>query len=235
MDNIPNSGLLFSPEKIEQLDIGDIKPYPANPRIHTDEHVDLIARSITAFGWMVPILVDDDTSIIAGHGRILAARKLGMTHVPAIRSSHLTPEQVRAYRITDNQTTLASEWDISALTVEVGALTDIGFDTSLLGFTADELSQLVSAIDVPTDQSDGTQSLAERFGVPPFSVLNAREGWWQDRKRAWIAFGIRSELGRGGGVTPGDSAEVSEPGLNLLQTTERDSWGGIDACGQLQK
>lgn len=93
--------------------------------------------------------------------------------------------------IADNKLTLNGGWDNDLLKVEFADLTKSGFDTALLGFAPGELNG-----PGPAPQS-GAGSLAERFGVPPFSILNAREGWWQDRKRAWIALGIQSELGRG--------------------------------------
>jgi hypothetical protein len=93
---------------------------------------------------------------------------------------------------------LNAGWDNELLALELGELGDLGFDLDLLGFTDLELEGF-NPSDLPGEGTEkgSTSSLADRFGIPPFSVLNAREGWWQGRKRAWLALGIQSELGRG--------------------------------------
>ena len=179
--------------------IGDLIPYARNSRTHSEAQVAQIAASIKEFGFTNPVLIDEDGGIIAGHGRVLAARKLSLDEVPTIALEGLTKTQRQAYVIADNKLALNSGWDEELLKVELEELQGDGFDIELLGFDADELSDLQ---DEEPQQNEGTGagSLAGKFLVPPFSVLNAREGWWQDRKRAWIALGIKSELGRGGGA-----------------------------------
>ena len=103
--------LRFQPGSIEQLRIDELRPYERNPRTQSDDQVAKLAASLVEFGWTMPILVNDELEVIAGHGRILAARRLGLDAVPVIRLAHLTPEQVRAYRIADNKLALDAGWD----------------------------------------------------------------------------------------------------------------------------
>jgi len=109
-------------------------PYARNPRTHTDEQVAQIASSIVAFGWTKPVLVGADGVIIAGHARVLAARKLGSTEVPVIVLDHLTEAQRRALVIADNRLALNAGWDEEMLRVEIEALREDDFNLDLLGF-----------------------------------------------------------------------------------------------------
>jgi ParB-like chromosome segregation protein Spo0J len=129
--------------KIEKRPVATLAPYAQNARTHTDEQIAEIAASIKQFGWTVPVLVDGDAGIIAGHGRVLAAEKLGMTEVPVIELRHLTPEQVRAYRIADNKLTENGGWDDALLADEMKELDAAGFDVNVLGFSGEELSELI--------------------------------------------------------------------------------------------
>jgi len=182
--------------QIEQTATTDLIPYVSNSRTHSEGQVAQIAASIKEFGFNNPVLVDKEKGIIAGHGRVLAARKLGMDKVPTVELSHLTETQRKAYIIADNKLALNADWDMEMLSLEMGGLDQEGFDLSLIGFNEDELGEL--AENLPTDGADEIHAkLSDLFGVPPFSVLNAREGWWQDRKRAWLSLGIKSEEGRG--------------------------------------
>jgi hypothetical protein len=147
------------------------------------------------------VLVDKDGGIIAGHGRVMAARKLGLKDVPCIALGHLTDAQKRAYVIADNKLALNAGWDDEMLGLELSELGDAGFDLELIGFTQEEIDAL-GAENGGGEETLGDEpkgNLSDRFMIPPFSVLNAREGWWQNRKKAWLALGIKSELGRGGG------------------------------------
>ena len=118
-------------------------PYIRNSRTHSDEQVAQIAASVREFGWTNPVLVDGENGIIAGHGRVLAARKLGMEEVPCIELAGLTDTQRRAYIIADNKLALNAGWDDELLALELGDLKDEGFDLSLTGFSDDELASLV--------------------------------------------------------------------------------------------
>lgn len=197
MDNLPE-GVKIPPEflakwpaaNLDWREVATLIPYARNARIHTDAQVAAIGASIREFGWTAPVLIDPEGEIIAGHGRILAAPALGIAVVPVLIARGWTDAQKRAYRVADNQLTLASGWDLDLLGPEIEGLRAEGFDLALTGFDDATLADLFRK-----PQPHG--SLAERFGIPPFSVLNAREGWWQDRKRGWLALGIQSELGRG--------------------------------------
>jgi hypothetical protein len=179
------------------------RPYDGNPRIISAVAIEKVARSIQEFGWRQPIVVDEQGVIIVGHTRLLAAKHLQLDAVP-IHIAALSPERATAYRLADNRVGEESTWDLPALGAEIGKLEAVGFDLAPLGFDPGDFAGLEPEPSAGAPQDGGRLgSLVERFGVAPFSVLNAREGWWQDRKRAWLALGIRSELGRG--AAPGGS------------------------------
>lgn len=193
------------------VSVASLIPYARNSRTHSDAQVAKIAASIREFGFLNPIIVDGANGIIAGHGRVMAAQKLGLATLPVIEASHLTEAQKRAYIIADNRLALDAGWDNDLLKIELQDLQADGFDLALTGF---EIGEIAGFLEEATEGSEegSTASLADRFGIPPFSVLNAREGWWQGRKRAWLALGIRSELGRGENghhAAPGGSPMVS--------------------------
>jgi len=202
-------------------------PYIRNSRTHSDEQVAQIAASVREFGWTNPVLVDGENGIIAGHGRILAARKLGMDEVPCIELAGLTDTQRRAYIIADNKLALNAGWSEDMLKIELEELGELGFDLDLIGFTDEEI--LALGIEDEDDEPDAEPAgdapkgnLSDRFMIPPFTVLNAREGWWQNRKRAWLALGIKSELGRGGGLIM-QPEQVTSPGLNFYRDAQRQA------------
>ena len=184
-------------DKVERRAVSSLKPYAKNSRTHSEAQIEQIARSITEFGFTVPVLIDPKGEIIAGHGRVLAAESLGLDDVPVMVAKGWSAAQKRAYVIADNKLALNAGWDEALLSAELKALGEDGFDLALTGFDDAE----IGAFDLPGggngDAGKANGSLAEKFGIPPFSVLNAREGWWQDRKAAWLALGIVSELGRG--------------------------------------
>lgn len=134
----------FPPYKVESVD--SLIPYARNSRTHSPEQVAQIAASIREFGFTNPVLVDADGGIIAGHGRVLAARKLGMAEVPVIELGHLTDAQRRAYVIADNKLALNAGWDAEMLKVELSFLDGQSFDLSLIGFSEDELIDLLAPI-----------------------------------------------------------------------------------------
>ena len=132
--------------KITTKLVTELIPYVNNSRTHSDEQVAQIAASIKEFGWTNPILVDGDNGIIAGHARLMAARKLGHKEVPTIKLTDLTDTQKKAYIIADNRLALNAGWDNEMLTIELNDLLADGFALSVLGFDADELQKL---LDVP--------------------------------------------------------------------------------------
>jgi DNA modification methylase len=180
--------------KIQYKPIADLIPYARNSRTHDEAQVAQIAASIREFGWTNPVLLDGNNGIIAGHGRVLAAQKLGETQVPTIELGHMSESQKRAYIIADNKLALNAGWDNEMLLTEFTDLKAVGYDIKLTGFSLDEINGLSLEEELPGKEPKG--NLSDRFLIPPFSVLNAREGWWQDRKRAWLALGIKSEEGR---------------------------------------
>ena len=182
--------------KIQEIEIEKLIPYARNSRTHSDDQIAQIAASIKEFGWTNPILVDGEAGIIAGHGRLAAARKLGMKKIPVIELSHLSPTQKKALIIADNKLALNAGWDNEMLALEFEELELDGFDLALTGFGEDEINNLLQNEEEEKEGGNGGGNLAEKFLIPPFSTLNAREGWWQNRKKAWLNLGIKSEEGR---------------------------------------
>ena len=129
--------------KITNKKVTELIPYVNNSRTHSDEQVAQIAASIKEFGWTNPILVDGSNGIIAGHGRLLAARKLGHTEVPTIELSDLTETQKKAYIIADNRLALSAGWDNEMLTLELNDLLADGFALEMLGFDPVEMQLLI--------------------------------------------------------------------------------------------
>ena len=133
--------------QIEHLALDALIPYARNARTHSDEQTAQIAGSIREFGFTNPVLIDGEGGIIAGHGRVMAARKLGLADVPCIRLAHLTAAQKRAYIIADNKLALNAGWDDTLLALELQELQALGADVSLTGFMDDEIAQLLASLD----------------------------------------------------------------------------------------
>ena len=149
---------MLGAKQIKWEAVDKLIPYAKNARTHSDEQVAQIAGSIKEFGFNNPILVDKDNSVIAGHGRLMAARKLGMDKVPVVELQHLTESQRKAYVLADNRIALNSGWDTSMLSVELQDLKD-DIDLSLLGFDPDELDALLNPI-------EETEGLTDEDAVP---------------------------------------------------------------------
>ena len=146
---------------IKQSRIIDLTLYKDNPRVHSDTQIERLAISLTEFGFTNPVLIDDTGNVICGHGRIAAAKKLGLETVPTITLSHLNEEQRRAYIIADNQLALNSSWDDDILKHELQALMENGFDLSLLGW-GDDIPTFADEPDYGSldDFEDPTDALA---------------------------------------------------------------------------
>jgi DNA modification methylase len=146
------------PDTVEHWPLGRLIPYAKNARTHDEAQVAQIAASIVEFGWTNPILVDDAGGVVAGHGRLLAARKLGLDVVPVIVLSHLTPAQRRAYVIADNKLAMNAGWNEELLAAELHTLNGDGFDLALTGFADDEIDGLLAPFgddaEVRTDADD---------------------------------------------------------------------------------
>jgi DNA modification methylase len=148
--------------------LGELIPYARNPRTHTDAQVAQIAASIREFGWTNPVLVDGASGIIAGHGRVLAARKLGLERVPVIELAHMSEAQKRAYVLADNQMALNAGWDETLLRLELADLSDLGFDLSLIGFGEGELERLLAGESrTGLTEDDDAPALPERAITQP--------------------------------------------------------------------
>lgn len=130
---------------IEMRPLTSIRPYANNPRLN-DDAVAPVAASIREFGWRQPIVVDTEGVIICGHTRYKAAQHLGLTEVPVHVATDLTPAQIRAYRIADNQSATLAEWNYDLLPLELGELQNMDFDLGLLGFGEDELAKILNPI-----------------------------------------------------------------------------------------
>ena len=153
--------------KITEKNVAELIPYANNSRTHSDEQVAQIAASIKEFGWTNPILITDN-SIIAGHGRLMAARKLGMSKVPCIEVKNLTTAQVKAYIIADNKLALNAGWDNDLLNIEFQELEQLGFDLELTGFSLEEIDALkpVELTEVLTDEDAAPDVPAEAKTKP---------------------------------------------------------------------
>ena len=150
-------------DNVERRSVADLIPYARNARTHSDAQVAQIAASINEWGWTTPILIDEAGSIIAGHGRVMAARKLGLTDVPVMVASGWSEAQKKAYVLADNQLALNAGWDIELLKVEVGDLNLEGFDLSLIGFDDKLLADLLAE---PNDGLTDPDEVPEAPAVP---------------------------------------------------------------------
>ena len=183
----------------------NVQPYSKNPRKNA-EAVKYVAESIKQFGFKVPIVIDSQNVIVAGHTRYKAAKLLGLKEIPCIVADDLNENQLRAFRLADNKVAEFSDWDFDLLDEEISNIFDL--DMSDFGFI-DEVAEY-------TDMVKG--SLLDKFLVPPFSVLDTRRGYWQDRKRYWLDMGIKSEIGR--------NDDLLGDGLNRLAKAQKSSLTG---------
>ena len=145
-------------DRAERRKVSDLVPYARNSRTHSDEQVSQIAASIKEWGFTNPVLIEPDGGIIAGHGRVMAAQRLGLDDVPCVIAEGWTEAQKRAYVIADNRLALNAGWDNELLAVEFGELADLGFDLDLTGFDADEIAALTP--------EEGTEGITDEDAVP---------------------------------------------------------------------
>ena len=161
-----------SPMQIAMRPVGALVPYINNSRTHSDDQVAKIAASIREFGWTNPVLVDGDNGIIAGHGRVMAARMLGLEEVPVIELVHMTAQQKRAYVIADNKLAELAGWDKELLSLELGALKLDGFDLDLIGFDVIDLAKLM-----PPDPKIGLIGEDEAPSLPAVPTSAPGDVW----------------------------------------------------------
>lgn len=153
-------------ERFEKVDIDKLVPYARNARTHSKEQVKQIQASLREFGFINPVIVDKDYNLIAGHGRILAAKEEGIKQVPCVFVEHLTEAQKRAYILADNRLAMNAGWDDEMLAVGLSDLQENGFDLYLLGFDTDELDKLLNGND---DVQDDDFDVVEELEKPAFS------------------------------------------------------------------
>jgi DNA modification methylase len=170
-----NSSAAFPPYKPAQ--VSELVPYARNARTHSPAQVAQIAASIREFGFTNPILVDGERGVIAGHGRLLAARQLGMTQVPTLELSHLTPAQRRAYVLADNRLALSAGWDEDLLRVELAELGTGGFDLALTGFDELEIASFLA------EPSSGLTDPDEVPPAPEVPISRLGDIWLLGRHR----------------------------------------------------
>ena len=154
--------------EVEVVSVAALRPYARNPRTHSSKQIQQIANSIREFGFTNPVLVDADGGVIAGHGRIEAAKLLGIGEVPTIRLDHMTEAQKRAYVVADNRLAENAGWDRDLLALELQYLSDLDldFDATITGFETPEIDVLIQGIDL-----DGTSDRADE--VPEIDVCVA--------------------------------------------------------------
>lgn len=195
-------------ERIEFWPVAKLQPYERNPRIHSDEQISQIAASFIRFGMVMPILVDSEAGVIAGHGRLEAAKLVGLKKVPVVILDNLTDEEKRAYVIADNKLAENASWDKELLGEEIEALMAKEFDIELVGFSKDEIDQLLN--EAREDLSDGfddekTEETQEESDtqcvIGSYRIPISREDYlrWHDSIREAVGFekhAIKKEIRR---------------------------------------
>lgn len=169
-------------DAVERRLVADLIPYARNARTHSEEQVAQLAASIQEWGWTVPVLVDELGGIIAGHGRIMAARKLGITEVPVMVAKGWTAGQKRAYVLADNKLALNAGWDNDILSVELEELGALDFDLSKLGFNDDELSAILGGtVDISGsgEESRGVMEDYLTFGDERAPITEVEIAWFE--------------------------------------------------------
>jgi 1-aminocyclopropane-1-carboxylate deaminase/D-cysteine desulfhydrase-like pyridoxal-dependent ACC family enzyme/DNA modification methylase len=209
----------------ELAPIESVRPSPENSNTHPDSQLELYASVISRNGWRRPITVSNITkTVVRGHGALEAARRAGQAFVPIEFQNYDSLEQERADRIADNRLAELAIRDNTKLAEILGELREAKFDITLAGFTEPDFEALIGRLKRDEFDAKGAakSKLADQFGVPPFTVLDARQGYWQDRKRAWLALGIRSEAGRGGNLIGRSPQELvcNYTGLPALQASQ---------------
>lgn len=175
--------------EIEIVSIHDLVPYGNNAKEHPKEQIEQIKKSIIDFNNNDPIAIDENNVIIAGHGRYTALKELGYEQVECIRLDHLNDDQKKAYRLVHNKLTMNSDFNFDLLEEELKTINDI--DMSFFDFDMSMFDDIEEEI-----KEEANKKLTDEFLIPPTSVFDTRQGYWQERKRAWKDIGISSEVGR---------------------------------------
>lgn len=194
--------------RIELRPLAALLPYARNARTHSEAQVAQIAASMTEFGWTNPILVDGRNGIIAGHGRVLAARHLGLAQVPVIELGHLSDTQKRAYVLADNKLALNAGWDEEMLRIELEALREEAFDIDLTGFSAEEVESFFAGVESQTPSGgDGDDDIPP---VEEVAVSGPGEVWLLGPHRILC----------GDATSPGDVRKLLKGGVPHLMVTD---------------
>jgi len=174
---------------VQYRPIGSLAPYGKNPRTHSDAQIDQIAASIREYGWTNPVLVDGEYGVIAGHGRLLAAKKLGMAEVPVIELAHLTPAQRQGLVLADNKIAENAGWDMGLLREELLALDHLDFDLGLTGFALGEIEQIMTW----APRNGGLTDPDEAPAAPLDPVTRPGDTWLCGRHRVRCGDGTNAD------------------------------------------
>ena len=179
-DRVQAAATAWPADRVERWDIARLTPYVRNARTHSDEQVAQIAASIEAFGFTNPVLADEAGTIIAGHGRVLAAQRLGLADIPVMVARDWSEAQIRAYLLADNKLALNAGWDTATLALELGELNAMGFDLALTGFSDAEIADLMAAPETVADdcEADGTDDPADAEAEPPRATVTRPGDLW---------------------------------------------------------
>ena len=164
--------------KIDYIRVRELRPYPNNARTHSKKQIRQIANSIGRFGFNNPVLIDDDKQIIAGHGRVEAAKLLGIDAVPTVRLSHLSEADKRAYILADNRLAEKAGWDREILAIELQALIDLDFEVELTGFEIAEIDLFLEEAREATGAPSGPEDAVPAALIPPPSPGPVTSGSW---------------------------------------------------------
>jgi len=202
---------LKKPLEIRYVDPASLKPAARNPRIMPPAEMEALQRALDRWGFVDPIVVRaQDKRIIGGHQRVEAAVAMGMTEIPVV---YVNVSKVDAMVLNEALNRITGRWNEAELALHQEEIRLAGGDLSLTGFTDDEIALLAGTGHMTA--SEGRRKLTERFIVPPFSVLDARQGYWQDRKRAWLALGVAPQEGRASDLVGfGGAASRRQAGSN---------------------
>jgi ParB-like chromosome segregation protein Spo0J len=216
--------------KHKVVGIDGLIPYALNSRTHSDAQVAQIAASIKEFGFLNPIIIDGENGIIAGHGRVLAAQKLGMSELPVVEADHLTDAQRKAYVIADNRLALNAGWDNQVLTTELAALQELDFDLDLLGFDGKELAELLKpeVVEGQTDEDEVPDA-------PEVPITKPGDIWVLGNHR--LMCGDSTSVDAVEKLMDGQKADMvfTDPPYGMLLDTDFSGMGGKGGKGLLAK
>ncbi|WP_277996258.1 site-specific DNA-methyltransferase [Afipia carboxidovorans] len=186
--------MISNTQQIEMRTISSLKPYAGNARTHSKKQIKQIAASIQRFGFTNPVLVSNEGEIIAGHGRVMAAKEIGLSTVPTLKLSHLSPAERRAYVLADNKLALNAGWDSEILAIELQALIDVDFDVSLTGFS---LAETDLVLDQAGERSAEEVAPADVVPEPPATPVSRRGDLWSLGRHRLLCGDARSRTDYG--------------------------------------